>query len=66
MESKAIQVVRALKADDFLSDYQINVLGAVQSLQACLPALKKADNGAGVVFFSTVAVNNAQQSLAVE
>lgn len=47
---------RALKPDDFLADYQINVLGAVRSLQACLPALKKADDGASVVFFSTVAV----------
>lgn len=47
---------RALKPDDFLSDYRINVLGGVQALQASLPALKKADNGASVVFFSTVAV----------
>jgi 3-oxoacyl-[acyl-carrier protein] reductase len=47
---------RALKPDDFLADYRINVLGAVRSLQACLPALKKADDGASVVFFSTVAV----------
>jgi NAD(P)-dependent dehydrogenase (short-subunit alcohol dehydrogenase family) len=47
---------RALKPDDFPADYQINLLGAVRSLQACLPALKKADDGASVVFFSTVAV----------
>ena len=47
---------RALKPDDFLADYRINVLWAVRSLQACLPALKKADDGASVVFFSTVAV----------
>lgn len=47
---------RALKPDDFLADYRINVLGAVRSLQACLPALKKAGDGASVVFFSTVAV----------
>jgi len=46
---------RALKPEDFLADYQINVLGAVRTLQACLPALKKAD-GASVVLFSTVAV----------
>ena len=46
---------RALKPEDFLADYQINVLGAVRVLQACLPALKKA-GGASVVFFSTVAV----------
>lgn len=47
---------RALKPDDFLADYQINVLGAVRSLQACLPALKKAGGVASVVLFSTVAV----------
>lgn len=46
---------RALKPEDFLADYQINVLGAVRVLQACLPALKKA-GGASVVLFSTVAV----------
>ena len=46
---------RALKPEDFLADYQINVLGAVRALQACLPALKKA-GGASVVLFSTVAV----------
>ncbi len=47
---------RGLKEEDFIADYQINVLGAVQSIQACLPALKKADNRPGIVLFSTVAV----------
>lgn len=41
--------------DDFLRDLEVNFLGAVRLLRSCLPALKKAD-GAGIVFFSTVAV----------
>jgi NAD(P)-dependent dehydrogenase (short-subunit alcohol dehydrogenase family) len=43
-----------LSAADFLNDYSINVLGAVATLQACLPALKKSE-GASVVLFSSVA-----------
>lgn len=39
---------------DFESDFAVNVLGAVNVLQAVLPKLKRA-NGAGVVLFSTVA-----------
>ena len=44
-----------LSADDFLKDFNQNVLGAVRIIQYCLPKLKKA-NGASVVLFSTVAV----------
>lgn len=40
---------------DFLKDYELNVLGAVQVLQAVIPKLKLA-GGASVVLFSTVAV----------
>jgi len=47
---------RGLKPEEFLADYQINLLGAVRSIQACLKALKKADGAAGIVLFSTVAV----------
>jgi 3-oxoacyl-[acyl-carrier protein] reductase len=43
-----------LSQDDFKSDFQINVLGAVAVIQSILPKLKKAD-GASIVFFSTVA-----------
>lgn len=46
---------RSLKAEQFLEDFNINVLGAVKVLQAAHKALKKADHGA-VVLFSTVAV----------
>ncbi|SDX42207.1 SDR family NAD(P)-dependent oxidoreductase [Hymenobacter psychrophilus] len=41
---------------DFQADFQLNVLGAVQVLQACMKRLKKA-NGASVVLFSTVAAD---------
>jgi 3-oxoacyl-[acyl-carrier protein] reductase len=45
-----------LTEDDFLSDFRLNVLGAVKVIQACLAQLKKADAGASIVLFSTVAV----------
>ncbi|MFD2788005.1 SDR family NAD(P)-dependent oxidoreductase [Hymenobacter rubripertinctus] len=41
---------------DFQADFQLNVLGAVQVLQACMKRLKKAE-GASVVLFSTVAAD---------
>ncbi len=44
-----------MKEDAFLSDYRINVLGAVHLIQAALPALKKAGQSS-VLLFSTVAV----------
>jgi 3-oxoacyl-[acyl-carrier protein] reductase len=44
-----------LKPEDFLADYQLNVMGAVKVLQALYPKLKKSES-ASVVLFSTVAV----------
>ena len=44
-----------IKPDDFLSDYQLQVIGAVKVIQACLPKLKNSAQ-ASVVLFSTVAV----------
>lgn len=44
-----------LSADDFLHDFQINLLGAVKTLQATQVLLKKSPQ-ASVVLFSTVAV----------
>jgi 3-oxoacyl-[acyl-carrier protein] reductase len=44
-----------LTAADFLHDWQLNVMGAVNTLQALMPKLKNADS-ASVVLFSTVAV----------
>ncbi len=43
-----------LQPADYQYDLQVNVLGAVAAIHACLPGLKKA-KGAGVVLFSTVA-----------
>lgn len=44
-----------LTVQDFLNDFQQNVLGAIAVIQYLLPRLKKAD-GAAIVLFSTVAV----------
>lgn len=41
--------------DDFQADYDLQVLGAVRVIQACLPHLKRSDAPA-VLLFSTVAV----------
>lgn len=43
------------KAEDFINDYKLQVIGAIKVIQACLPALKKSDQ-ASIVLFSTVAV----------
>lgn len=45
-----------LKPDDFWTDFQINLLGGVKAIQACLPGLKRAKTQASIVLFSTVAV----------
>lgn len=46
---------QGLKPEDFLSDFNLNVMGAVRVLQASLKKLRAAQ-GASVVLFSTVAV----------
>ena len=43
-----------MKPEVFQQEWDLNVMGAIKSVQACLPGLKEA-NGS-VVFFSTVAV----------
>lgn len=43
-----------LTTADFLNDLEINLLGAVKTIQSAIPALKKSE-GASVVLFSTVA-----------
>lgn len=40
---------------DFIKDYELQVVGAVKVIQACLPKLKNS-NAASIVFFSTIAV----------
>lgn len=44
-----------LTTNDFLLDFEQNVLGAVRLIQKSIPNLKRSEN-AGVVLFSTVAV----------
>lgn len=46
---------KALKQSDFLSDLQINYLGAIQTIQKYLPQLLMSQT-ASIVLFSTVAV----------
>lgn len=52
--SITLKPFQSLKPAQFLHDFHVNVLGAVNVLQAAYPALRKAE-GAGVVLFSTVA-----------
>jgi NAD(P)-dependent dehydrogenase (short-subunit alcohol dehydrogenase family) len=44
-----------IKPQQFINDFQINLIGAVHLIQTALPALKNAGNSS-VVLFSTVAV----------
>ncbi len=46
---------RSLKPDDFRSDFEINVIGAIKILQQTQRVLQKTENSS-VVLFSTVAV----------
>lgn len=47
---------QSLKPQDYLEDYQINVVGALNAVKASLKNLKKSES-ASIVFFSTVAVS---------
>jgi len=47
--------LRAVKADQLRLDFEINVIGAVQTLQAAMQGLKRSGS-ASVVMFSTIAV----------
>lgn len=53
--SIVLKPFRSLKPEQFLADFQINVLGAVSALKSTFKALKKSSAGS-VVLFSTVAV----------
>ena len=44
-----------IKPDDFIEDYRLQVIGAIKTIQAALPALKKGNNSS-IILFSTVAV----------
>ncbi|MEM7109746.1 MAG: SDR family oxidoreductase, partial [Bacteroidota bacterium] len=47
---------QSLSVQDFHSDFNINVVGAVKSIQAFLKVMKKTE-GASIVLYSTVAVS---------
>lgn len=42
-------------AEEFLADYQINAMGAALAIQSALPALKRSEDTASIVLFSSVA-----------
>lgn len=44
-----------IKEEDFISDFKLQVTGAIKVIQTCLPKLKNSGN-ASIVLFSTVAV----------
>ncbi|MFN9518393.1 MAG: SDR family NAD(P)-dependent oxidoreductase [Bacteroidota bacterium] len=46
---------KALRNEDFLTDFQINVLGAIKTVRHYLPQLLQSENPS-IIFFSTVAV----------
>lgn len=46
-----------IKPQSFMDDYHLQVVGAVKTIQAALPALKTSE-AASIVLFSTVAVQN--------
>ena len=46
-----------IKPEDFVADYELQVLGAVKIIQAILPRMK-ASSAASIVLFSTVAVQS--------
>ena len=50
---------RSLKPEDFRHDFEVNLMGAVKFLKACLPGLKKraGEQSSSVLMFSTVAVS---------
>lgn len=54
--SIVLKPFRSLSEEQFRADYDINVMGAVRAIKATLKALKKSEQPASVVLFSTVAV----------
>ena len=51
-----LKPIGSLSIDDFRNDFEINVIGAVKTIQNYLPVLKKGTNPS-IVLFSTVAAN---------
>jgi NAD(P)-dependent dehydrogenase (short-subunit alcohol dehydrogenase family) len=50
-----LKPIGSLSVEDFRTDFEINVIGAVKAIQKYLPTLKKG-NDPSIVLFSTVAV----------
>lgn len=50
-----LKPIGSLSIDDFRNDFEINVIGAVKTIQKYLPVLKKGNNPS-IILFSTVAV----------
>jgi len=53
--SITLKPISSLKEKDFISDYEINVIGAFKVIKKYLPLIKKKEN-ASILLFSTVAV----------
>jgi len=49
-----LKPIASLSIDDFRNDFEINVIGAVKTIQKYLPVLKKGNNPS-IILFSTVA-----------
>ena len=57
-----LRSLQRLRSADYRRDFEINALGAALAIQAALPALKRAPDGAAVLLFSSIA---AQQGFAL-
>ena len=53
--SITLKPIGSLSVDDFRNDFEINVIGAIKTIQKYLPILKKGTNSS-IILFSTVAV----------
>ena len=54
--SITLKPFQRLTTDDFLADFNLNLLGAVKVIQGSLKKLRKSPDGASIILFSTVAV----------
>ena len=51
-----LKPLQRLSTDDFLADFNLNLLGAVRTIKSTLKRLRKSHLGASIILFSTVAV----------
>lgn len=64
--SITIKSLRGCKPGDFLESYNVNVVGAAETIKASLPGLKKAGTAGGsIVLFSSIAAQNGLANHAV-